>query len=259
MFGPILVLAVLTASTPQPAPQPSASPALKTIASVRASARCAEIITHANSAIGTTLDNDAVLGRTIMTLRAVNLDDGNPINRRKGMNAIGDLAKKLMMQSRSGDDEVKRLRAIAAKNKDTDESKALKQFADELGGALWRQQKIARDLNGYLAYEDFSEMTQWDEGQQAMNRATFGVPDPLAQTPTEVCGSHCPVTGYGPNAGDAANSLPPRLGHEGNQPTATQYARAAADDFQSRIPDIVLDENHAASHVDGALGGCSEP
>ena len=256
MFGPILVLAVITATTPQPAPQPSASPALKTIASVRASARCAEIITHANSAIGTTLDNDVVLGKTIMTLRSINLDDGNPINRRKGMTAIGDLAKKLMMQARSGDDEVKRLRALAAKNKDSDDSKALKQFADELGGALWRQQKVARDLNGYLAYEDFSEMSQWDEGQKAMNRATFGVPDPLSQTPTDVPGGR--VIGSGPEAGQPANNLPPRLAAS-NRPTATEYARAAADDFQSRIPDIVLDENHAASHIDGALGGCNTP
>jgi hypothetical protein len=255
MFGPILFVAVMTA----PTPQPSATPALKTIVSVRASSRCAEMITHANSAIGTTLDNDAVVSKTITTLRLLNLDDGNPINRRKGFNALGDLAKKLMQQARAGDDEVKRLRKLAASEKTTnpDEAKAVKDFADELGGALWRQQKIARDLNGYLAYEDFRDMAQWDEGQQAMNRATFGVPDPLQQTPKGIPGSQ--DVAYGPNAGEPAPSryMPPHLGHEPNQPTATEYARAAADDFQSRIPDIVSDESHAAGHIDGAFSRCS--
>jgi|SRR5579884_2417140 len=255
MFGPILVVAIMTA----PAPQPSATPALKTIASVRASSRCAEMITHANSAIGTALDNDAVVSKTITTLRLINLDDGNPINRHKGFSALGDLAKKLMQQARSGDDEVKRLRKLAASEKtsNADEAKEIKDFADELGGALWRQQKIARDLNGYLAYEDFHDMAQWDESQQAMNRAAFGVPDPLTEMPDGMRGRQ--VVGSGPNAGEPAPSmyLPPHLGHELNQPTATQYARAAADDFESRIPDIVMDENHAATHVDGAFSRCN--
>ena len=121
MFGPILVAALLTA----PTPQPSASPALKTIASVRASSRCAEIITHANSAIGTTLDNDAIVSKTITTLRLLNLDDGNAIHRRNGFNTLGDLAKTLMQQARAADDEVKRLRALAAKTKDPQEAKDL--------------------------------------------------------------------------------------------------------------------------------------
>jgi hypothetical protein len=249
MFGPILWVAVLTTA---PTPQPSATPALKTIASVRASARCAEIITHANSAIGTALDDDVVVGKTITTLRLVNLDDGNPINRHKALNALGDLAKKLMQQARAGDNEVKRLRALAAsqKTKDPAESKDLAEFANELGGALWRQQKIARDLNGYLAYEDFHDMTQTDEGQQQINRATFGVPDPQA--------GQWPVDFQGNSNRNGPNPTPhPALGHDPNEPTATQYARAAADDFQNRIPDIVLDENHAATHVDGALAGCN--
>lgn len=247
MFGPIMVMAVLT-SPAAPSPQPTASPLLKTIASVRASARCAEIITHANSAIGTTLDNDAVLGRTITTLRFIDLDDGNPIHRHKGMNQLADLASAMMKQARSGDNEVKRLRAIAAKTQDPQEAKDLKNFADELGGALWRQQKIARDLNGLVAYEDFRDMAQWSESDKQMNRAVFGVDDPQAQMPADFQIRRRDGTYYSP--------MHPLLGHDPNEPTATQYAKAAADDFQGRIPDIVLDENHAASHVDGALNGC---
>lgn len=252
MFGPILIAALLSA----PGPAPSAAPPLKTIASVRASARCAEVITHANSAIGTTLDNDAVLGKTITTLRFLNLDDGNPIHRRNGFTALGELAKTLMQQARAGDNEVKRLRAIASKTKDPKAAKELKDFADQLGGALWRQQKVARDLNGYLAYEDFRDMAAPDEAQQKANQAVFGVSDPLRQTP-DMPGVHSGVVQYGPNTGEPADAWPPHMGHESNVPTATAYAKAAADDFERRIPDIMLDEQHAASHIDGALTGCN--
>ncbi len=189
-----------------------------------------------------------VIGKTITMLRLLNLDDGNPIHRRNGFTQLGDLAKTLTQQSRAADDEVKRLRAMAASSKDAQEGKDLKAFADELGGALWRQQKVARDLNGYLAYEDFHEMAQWSEADQKLNHSVFGVDDPLAQMPTDF------------QVRDK-NGLPwspmhPHMGHDPNEPTATEYARAAADDFQKRVPDIVQDESHAAAHVDGALAGC---
>ena len=77
MLDRIVLVAALTASAlPSPAPSPQA-PALKTIATVRASARCADIITHANSAIDKTLNNDAVISQTITALRMTNLDDTN--------------------------------------------------------------------------------------------------------------------------------------------------------------------------------------
>jgi hypothetical protein len=238
-----LIVAVLPPPAPAPAPSASAAPQLKTIATIRVSPRCASIITHANSAISTTLSNDQIIGQTISTLRLTNLDDGNAIHRHNGLQALGDLAKNLMQASRSGDDEVKRLRKLAAETKDPDSAKALKDFANELGGALWRQQKVARDLNGFLAYQDFHEMTQWDESQKAMNQATFGVPDPLTQAPTDFQRVGAPT----PH---------PHLGHESGDASATQQAKWAADDFQSRIPDILRDENLAAGNIDGAIKGC---
>lgn len=254
------VLAVNTSTVGNPAtsasPDPSATPALKTIASVRASSRCASIITHANSAIVTALNDDALIGQTITMLRMTDLDDGNAIHRRNGLNSLGDLAKKLMEQSRAADDEVKRLRKLAAASKDPQEAKDLKQFADELGGALWRQQKVARDLNGFLAYEDFRDMSTVDESQQDVNRAVFGVPDPMKETPTVLPGQHGAVYSSGPNAGEPAPAYPPRMGHEEYQTPSNDYAQMAAKDFQQRIPDIVIDENQAALHVDGALAGC---
>jgi hypothetical protein len=232
-----------------PSPQPSATPALKTIATVRASARCAAIITHANSAISTTLDDDQVIGQTITQMRLTNLDDGNPVHRRNGLNALGDLAKKLVTQARAGDDEVKRLRKIAAETKDPVEAKALKTFADQLGGALWDQQKVGRDLNGFLAYQDMRDMSKFDEGQQKMNEAAFGVPDPLQQIPTDI--------GSAQSRAIINSTMPARIGHDPNEATATQQERFAADDFQRRLnTTIATDENQAATKVDDAVKGC---
>jgi hypothetical protein len=171
------------------------------------------------------------------------------------LNSLGELAKKLMQQARAGDDEVKRLRKIASETKDPKDAKALKQFADELGGALWRQQKIARDLNGFLAYEDFRDMSSMDESQRNANVGVFGVPDPSTELPLNVAGPH-PVIGSGPNAGQPAPYLPPGIGQDPNQPTNNQYEKAAANDFQQRTADILIDENDAAQHVDGAINGC---
>lgn len=255
MLQHLLVAAALTVAilpappAASPAPQPSATPALKTIATVRASARCAAIITHANSAIATTLDNDQIIGTTITQLRMSNLDDGNPIHRRNRLQALGDLAKSLMMQARSGDDEVKRLRKVAAETKDPQEAKSLKDFADSLGGALWSQQKVARDLNGFLAYQDFREMSQFDEAQQQSNQAVYGVKDPLAEQPTgDVRPAVVPQT-----EGLAA---PAAIGHDPNDLTSTEQARLAASDFEKRIPVIMRDENLAAGKVDNAIQGC---
>lgn len=244
-----LVVAVVPAPGAAPSAQPSPTPLLKTIATVRASARCAAIITHANSAIATALGNDQVIGQTISTLRLTNLDDGNEIHRSNGLHALGDLAKNLTQAARAGDDEVKRLRAIAAQTKDPDEAKALKSFADELGGALWSQQKVARDLNGFIAYQDFREMAQFDEAGRQMNQAEFGVNDPLAgEVPRD-------VQRYSAS-GQPMYSPHPLLGHDPNEPTATQQAKWAADDFQNRIPIIMRDENAAAGKIDGAIQGC---
>lgn len=242
-----LTLAVLPVPpAAAPTPQPSATPTLKTIATIRASARCAAIITHANSAISTTLDDDQIIASTITQLRLTNLDDGNPLHRRHGLDALGDFARRLMMQARAGDDEVKRLRKVAAETKDPQESKALKDFADTLGGALWSQQKVARDLNGFLAYQDFRDMAQFDEGQQESNEAVFGTADPLAHRTARMPDQ----------APSGQASAPPAFGHDPDEMTSTQQARAAASDFETRIPTIVHDENLAAGKVDGAIQGC---
>lgn len=247
-----LALAVMPVPPPaagSPSPAPAAGSGLKTIATVHASARCAAIITHANSAISTTLDNDEVIAETITQLRYTNYDDDNPMHRYKALHSLGELASKLMTQARAGDDQVKRLRKVAAETKDPQKAAALKSFADQLGGALWKQQALARDLNGFLAYQDFRDMTQFDDSAKAMNQAVYGVSDPLARQPVgdvRVIDPHSEGLG-----------APPAMGHDPNAPTATQQAKAAADDFQNnRIPLILTDENLAAGKIDAAISGC---
>lgn len=251
MLGIILLAAALTGTAPTPAPSPT--PALKVIANVRSIPRCAAIVTHANSAISSALDNDMVITQTITRLRLVDLDDGNPVHRRNGLQALGDLAKTLVQQARSADNEVKRLRQLAKTSSDPAEGKDLEAFADQLGGALWRQQTIGRDLNGYLATVDFHDMAKFDEGQRALNQAAFGVSDPLAETPVEVRNN---TTSRPQNPNVINPPMPEHLGHEHGYPTATEQAHAAADDFQRRIPPISVDESAAASRIDGALRGC---
>ena len=249
MILPLIFAIVVTTPAPSasPSPAPSATPVLKTIASVRSNSRCAEIVTHANGAITAALTNDTTLNHTIGFLQFANFDDGNLIHREQAKRALGDYASQLMKLARSGDNEVKRLRKIADQEKTTDPkgAKELKSFADELGGALWRQQTVARDLNGFLAYEDMKDMSQPDESQQQSNMSLFGVPDPFTQTPSSL--------------GQPVLGLPPVLGsHDPNDPTFTQYARRAANDLVSRLPGILTDESDAASHVDAAMsgGGC---
>lgn len=261
MFNRIaLIAALLAATTPlgAAAPKPPATAApqtpLKEIVHVRASAHCAEIATHANSAISSALTNDEMLSQTISQLRTLNLDDGNPIHRRNGLAALGDLSKTLMLGAIAGDREVKRLRDLAASASDPEQKKDLKDFADSLGGALWRQHKVARDLNGFLASVDYHDMKQLDESQRAMNNAVFGVPDPMAEYPADVRAAMRNPTQKSsvPRADGEREHAPAMFG----ELSVTGQARAAAEDFQARIPDISNDEAIAANHVTGAVSGC---
>ncbi|MDP9110549.1 MAG: hypothetical protein M3M96_02820 [Candidatus Eremiobacteraeota bacterium] len=254
-----LIVSMLAAATPvqAAAPKPVATtpPArLKEIVHVRASAHCAEIATHANSAISTTLHNDEVLSQTISQLRTLNLDDGNPIHRRNGLAGLGDLAKSLMQQAIAGDSEVKRLRDLAASSTESEQKKELKNFADALGGALWRQHKVARDLNGFLASVDYHDMKQLSDSQRAMNNAVFGVADPMAELPADVRAATTMnrSSQRSPNLGVDGERVPAMFG----EPTTTGQARAAAEDFQARIADISNDEAIAANNVTGAVGDC---
>jgi hypothetical protein len=231
------VLMAALAAAPQPSPSPATT--LKEIGHVRATASCAELAVHANSAISSALRNDLLLTQTIGKLHNVNLD-GDPITRRNGLQDLGNLAKDLRAQAVAGDREVKRLRDIAAKSSDAQQKQELKKFADELGGALYRQKKIANDLNGLLAAFDYHDMSKLDENTQQMNEMTLGVPTLQRDNPEE----------------SAAKGPLGRLNNIPQPPSDNLLAARAANDFELRIPDITNDEGLAAEHTAGAVSGC---
>ena len=254
----VLVLAVLAASPsplPSPAPAATATPGpLKTIATVHATTICAEIATRANSAIPAALADDATLDETIKALSAADVDQ-NVIKHRNSMDAFGDLAKKLNRQATDGDGEVKRLRKLAAESADPERKKELKAFADWLGGAIWRQKKVARDLNGMLATADYYDMSSLDESQQNIDIAIFGSPDqrPVSigeLSPTKPLAAP-PIAGT--RTGQPQGVFSP---YRNIRPTLGQMAASAAKDFQLRQLAIASDESMAASHVTGATHGC---
>jgi hypothetical protein len=257
MFDRFAVIFAAIAAVPVasvPAPSATPKPVLREIVHVRSSAKCGDIATHANGAISLALHNDATLAQTIARLRTVDLDDGNTIHRRNRLDEIGNYARTLMEQARAGDDEVKRLRAVAEKSTNPEEAKDLKAFADQLGGALWRQQKIARDLNGFLASVDFRDMKGLDESQKQANRGVFGVDDPTKAISLASVGGQPPDGPLAATLNNAASEtfLTPFY----LRGSLTEQARSAADDFELRIPDISNDEALAADHIEAATAGC---
>ncbi|MBV9402639.1 MAG: hypothetical protein JO018_02810, partial [Candidatus Eremiobacteraeota bacterium] len=185
------------------------------------------------------LRNDLLLTETIGKLHAVDLD-GNPITRRNNLQELGNLAKDLRAQAVSGDREVQRLRDIAAKSNDATQKQELKKFADQLGGALYRQKRIANDLNGLLAAFDYHEMSKLDENTIQINMLTIGVPTYQTDRPDE-------KAAQGPMG--RVNNIP-------KQPSDNVLAAHAANDFELRLPDITNDEGLAAEHTAGAVSGC---
>ncbi|MBV8244810.1 MAG: hypothetical protein JOZ38_02710 [Candidatus Eremiobacteraeota bacterium] len=249
----LFIFALSAAASPTPSPAASAPPALKEIGHVRATAACAEVAVHANSAISKALRDDILVTQVIGKLEKVDLDNGNAIDRRNSLQALGDLAKQLRAQAVAGDNEVKRLRDLAAKSTDPTQKKELKSFADELGGALYRQKQIANDLNGMLAYFDEQDMLKVDESVSNMIRSSSDI---TAES----------ENGAGANGGTQHVQTSGMMGvtpiakaraeRENEKLTDTQMAENAAHDFEARTADITNDEGLAADHSEGAVSGC---
>jgi hypothetical protein len=233
----VALVALLSTTSPIPGPTPSpSSPPLTTIVIVTSnSAACSAIVAHANNAIGSAISGDATLVSTIRSLRATKLA-GNVIQRRNSLTALGNLAITLDESAVNGQAEVKHLRTLAGKSTDPNRKKELAAFANALGGALWRQHKVARDLNGFLDAMDAKDMLTNNEDADQMNESLFG---PTA--PPDALINHVG---------------PPQIPAPIDAPTDDTAAAAAATDFQSTIPDIVRDERTANSHIPGAIAGC---
>jgi hypothetical protein len=223
-----LVPATFIAS-PSPSPPPSS---LKTIVTVKSSVMCGEFAAHTNAAIAAAVVNDRSLGTLILVLRSDDLA-GSEIARSGEIHQLDGLAAAIYQQYRTGEAEVNQIRAVAARVPDPQEKAALKSSADALGGALYRQHLIQRDLDGFIAYLNAGDMRRsvHDDNDDAMRAGL--VTDSISNfSPVgQVAGSE--------TRGDDVN-----------------LAQQASDDFQSRMPALLQDEMTAAGRIETAAEGC---
>ena len=250
---PALLAIVLTGVQPSPAaspsPSPSPAPVLREIAHVRASELCSEFAVHANSAIDSATRNDIALGSLDTTLRYTDFDR-DELSRRNGMDRLRNLADAVTKDWKDGMREVGRLRDLAKKATDPNEKAELKDSADALGGALWHQRVLARDLDGFLAYEDARQMASTDEATGDMNQSLFG-----ARDMHQAAEQGIPETRGGTRAAPTPFETVGLAGDR-NAPSVDSQALAAAGYYESQFPNIVRDEIGAALHVENASEGC---
>ena len=247
MIAPLLFLAVLSGAQPSPAPSATPQPQLKEIIHVRASPLCTEFAHHANNAIDSATRNDIALGSLIGSLRSGQLDK-NEIAHNNAIRSLNDYADAITKDWKVGEAEVSALRKLSESAKDPAQKKELKESADALGGALWRQRKVARDLDGFVAYLRARDMSTVDGSMASMNVALFGNADPKEAAREG-------------GAGDTAHRNPqmfsnPGLANEQDLPPMSEQAKDAAFEFEGRIPDIVKDEIRAAEHVETVSENC---
>jgi len=155
--------------------------------------------------------------------RGPNLD-ANPIARHNEIASLAALSDQLYKDWKNGDQEVKRLRALADKTTDPAEKQDLKAFADWLGGALWRQRKIGRDLDGFVAYLNTRDMMHIDESTAQANLGVYGMADP--STAHGIPGEFAQPTG------PETYPSPLSINYDASD---TSQAEAAAKDFSQRV------------------------
>lgn len=243
---------LLALATAVPSASPSPEP-LKTIVTVSTSPFCGAFAAHVNSAIDSAVTDDRNLGSIILTLRAHDLA-GNGIARRNEMQRLTTLADTMYRAYRSGEGEVNRLRDLAKTAKNKSERTEIKASADALGGALYRQHLIQRDLDGFVAYLQAADMRRGSDAEETQNEAIFGNPNAhYAAANLDINGRPLWVP---PDAGREMEhdlvSLP------GDESTATDAALAlkASRDFERRLPAILRDELTAGARIAKANEHC---
>ena len=258
-----LALAASTgAASPAPSPAPHAAPVLpplKVIVRVKATTPCTRMAVHANAAILLALRNDATLQQTIARLRTVNLSDGNRIDRRNGLSDLSNLAGRLLRNARDADRETGKILNFAKSVKDPKEKAALVAFVNALGGAVGRQRKTARDLDGFVVTLEAYDSMRINDTQASMQHFTTGYyAVPTVSDPTQI--DVAPpmdrdwiaiYSGHYPVYWNGGESPSEKTGY-----SDTQLARLAARDFQKRLPAIAGDESSAAQPILTAAEHC---
>src|ERR1700712_5447846 len=133
----LMLLPIILALAADPSPTPSSAgrpTPLTEIGRVRALPACVPIVTHANGAITDALENHR-------TLAVISTNQ-----RRNVLEQMLRQAEAIAKAAKAGDAEVKRLREYAVNSPDPKLKEELKTFADALGGAIYRQQKAAVEV-----------------------------------------------------------------------------------------------------------------
>jgi len=143
----LLPIIVALAADPTPTASSTARPTpLTEIGRVRALPACVPIVAHANSAINEALENDRTFSIITTNLRGTDFDKLNAIQRRNVLERMLRQAEAIAKAAKAGDAEVKRLREYAVNSPDPKRKEELKAFADALGGAIYRQERAAVEL-----------------------------------------------------------------------------------------------------------------
>lgn len=258
MIGRILALlmvgALSTAAAPVPLPSPSSPPALKEIIHLHStSALCANFVTHANGAIDSDNLNDIALGDLVSNLQHSDMSS-SIIAWHNGISDLTNRFVEINTNWKNGEREVNQLRALAATTKDPTEQKNLLDSANALGGALYRQRKIAQDLGGFIAYLNANEAVREanDEHLGTLEDQSGG--DPYSQG--NQIGGNSQWDGAMPTANTHNFGHFDPFADEEVDPNIHADMVKASKDYSRKLPAIGRDELTAAGAFTLASQGC---
>lgn len=231
----MLIALILAFALAQVAPAPAPSPemtsegsasaqGLREIGHVYSNGACTAIATRANSVISATLRNDQTMVMLVSTLRTVDLDSSNKITKINGLKQLEHYVDDLRLSAQQASAQIKQLRDLANESTDPVRKEELKQFADALGGALARQQHMARDTQGMLV-------------RIAGRDSTVDIYQQMERHP---------------------DMLPPWNWADVDYHTSV-YNKMAVNEatwLEVQAPLVSGDESKAADHVVGAVNGC---
>jgi hypothetical protein len=235
----LMLFPIVLALAGDPSPAPEASNAarptpLTEIGRVRALPACVPIVAHANGAITQALDNDRTIAMMSINAHSTDFDKQNILQRRNSIQALMKQAEAIRVASSSGEVEVKKLREYANAATDPQRKAELKEFADALGGALYRQKKAA---------VEFMRNVTVLEGREAAVVALNEI-KPVERKPI-------------PGSAMERSTEPPRVGLQVGAPES--YNRVFAEISDRLDQDFALvrvDEGSAADHSIAATSGC---
>ena len=161
---------------------------------------------------------------------------------------LQELANAIFKAYHDGESQVNQLRALESQATDPEEKAELKAAADALGGALYRQHLIQRDLDGFIAYLDAGDMRRgdsWDDDESNLS--------PVADW--QLSPHDSLDMSYGIADPGLRSHFFDQPGVEGRSEDV-HLAGEAADDFSSRRLPITSDELNASAHISNVSDRC---